>query len=76
MIEYVWLVAGILGVVSALLDLKAEESREETLKDLFLGTGFLLWYFRRDVLGSIFILAAVLVYLPELRKKWIRWRHG
>ncbi|MDV3104218.1 hypothetical protein [Thermococcus waiotapuensis] len=76
MIEYVWLVAGILGVVFAMLDLKAGENKEETLKDLFLGTGFLLWYLRRDVLGSVFMLAAALVYLPEFRKKLIRWRHG
>ncbi len=72
MIEYVWLAIGISGLVSFLLDLKAEES----LKDLFLGIGFLLWYLRREVLGSVFILASVLIYLPEFRKKWIRWRYG
>ena len=44
MIEYIWLIAGILGLVSFFLDLKAGENREETLKDLFLGPGFLLWY--------------------------------
>ncbi|WP_456366523.1 hypothetical protein [Thermococcus sp.] len=76
MIEYVWLILGIFGLVSFLLDLKAAERREESLKDLFLGIGFLLWYFRKDVLGSLFLIASAVVYLPEFRKKWIRWRYG
>ncbi|WP_297465063.1 hypothetical protein [Thermococcus sp.] len=76
MIEYIWLALGILGLVSFILDLKAEENRWETLKDLFLGTGSLLWYFRKDILGSLFLIASVVVYLPEFRKKWIRWRYG
>ena len=76
MIEYVWLIGGLLGVISFFLDLKTEENRWETLKDLFLGTGFLLWYFRKDVLGSLFLIASVVVYLPEFWKKWIRWRYG
>jgi len=75
MIEYVWFIGGILGIISFFLDLKTEENKWETLKDLFLGTGFLLWYFRKDVLGSLFLIVSVVVYLPEFRKKWIRWRY-
>jgi len=76
MIEYVWLVAGILGIVSALLDLRAEESKEETLKDLFIGVGFLSWYLGEDLTGAVFFVAAAVVYYPELKKVWIRKRYG
>ncbi|WP_297416670.1 hypothetical protein [Thermococcus sp.] len=36
----------------------------------------LLWYFRKDIPGSLFLIASVVVYLPEFRKKWIRWMYG
>ncbi len=76
MIDYVWLIGGLLGIISFFLDLKTEENKWETLKDLFLGAGFLLWYFGKDILGSLFLIASVVVYLPEFRKKWVRWRYG
>ncbi|WP_297487059.1 hypothetical protein [Thermococcus sp.] len=41
-----------------------------------MGIGFLLWYLQKDILGLLFFIASAVVYLPEFRKKWIRWRYG
>ncbi|NJE42526.1 hypothetical protein [Thermococcus sp. GR6] len=34
-----WLIAGVLSLLAFFLDLRTEENRYETLKDLFLGIG-------------------------------------
>jgi len=70
------LIAGFLSLLSFLLDLKAEENLRETLKDLFMGLTFLAWYWDRDILGALFALTTVLVYYPELKKRWVRRREG
>ncbi|WP_157727193.1 hypothetical protein [Thermococcus profundus] len=72
----IWLVAGIFALVSFALDFRAEENVSQKLVDLFLGLGFLAWYIGRDYAGAVFMLAAAILYYPQLKRKLIRWRHG
>ncbi|NJD99039.1 hypothetical protein E3E26_04455 [Thermococcus sp. LS1] len=71
-----WMIAGVLSLLAFVLDIRAEESRYETLKDLFLGIGFLAWYWGWFIVGLVFVAAAGIIYLPEAKKWWIRKRHG
>ena len=72
----IWLIAGVFALVSFALDFRAGERIHQKLMDLFIGLGFLSWYLKRDYAGAVFMLAAVIAYYPELKKKWIRWRNG
>ncbi|NJE03515.1 hypothetical protein [Thermococcus sp. MV11] len=74
--ETLYLIAGVLFILAFLLDIKAEENRYETLKDLFLGIGFLAWYLEGQITGIVLIATATLVYYPEMKKAWIRRRYG
>jgi hypothetical protein len=75
-VSIIWLLAGIFGLVSFVLDFKAGENVSQKLADLFLGLAFLSWYFERDYAGAIFLMAVVVSYYPQLKRKWIRWRCG
>ncbi|CAD5243722.1 hypothetical protein [Thermococcus camini] len=71
-----YLIAGALFILAFLLDIRAEENRSETLKDLFLGLAFLAWYAEMSLPALVFVAASVIVYYPEMRKQWIRRRYG
>ncbi|NJE46244.1 hypothetical protein E3E35_02200 [Thermococcus sp. GR7] len=68
-------IAGLLSLLAFFLDLGTEESRYETLKDLFLGISFLAWYWGGFIVGLVFVAAAGIIYLPKAKKWRIRRRY-